>query len=174
MRHLSTNTGLSQRITSCALLFLAGMAISASSGCTIVQSATDFVHYNEMTDDFVLGWRNHVWSRQAWIEHRPEYQNHPHIHAFKNGFIDGYSSVASGGNGCPPALPPRCYWSWKYQSPEGQAKVATYFEAFPLGAKAAEEIHDQLRSRWLAACGVTRKRGTRLIAKREIVEHLSS
>ena len=42
------------------------------------------------------------------------------------------------------------------------------------GAKAAEELHDQLRSRWLAACGVTRKRGTRLIAKREIVENLSS
>lgn len=42
------------------------------------------------------------------------------------------------------------------------------------GAKVAEELHDQLRSRWLAACGVTRKRGTRLIAKREIVENLAS
>jgi hypothetical protein len=39
-------------------------------------------------------------------------------------------------------------------------------------SKQADEIHDQLRSRWLAACGVVRKRGSRLIAKREIVENL--
>jgi nanoRNase/pAp phosphatase (c-di-AMP/oligoRNAs hydrolase) len=38
--------------------------------------------------------------------------------------------------------------------------------------KVVEALHDDLRSRWLAACGVDRKRGTRLIAKREIVENL--
>ena len=38
--------------------------------------------------------------------------------------------------------------------------------------KLVEALHDDLRSRWLAACGVDRKRGTRLIAKREIVENL--
>lgn len=40
------------------------------------------------------------------------------------------------------------------------------------GARAEEELFDQLRSRWLAACNVTRKRGSRLIAKREIVQNL--
>jgi nanoRNase/pAp phosphatase (c-di-AMP/oligoRNAs hydrolase) len=40
------------------------------------------------------------------------------------------------------------------------------------GAKIAEELHAQLRRRWLKACGVRRKRGTRLIARREIVENL--
>jgi nanoRNase/pAp phosphatase (c-di-AMP/oligoRNAs hydrolase) len=39
-------------------------------------------------------------------------------------------------------------------------------------AKVTEALHDDLRCRWLAACGVERKRGTRLIAKREIVENL--
>lgn len=39
-------------------------------------------------------------------------------------------------------------------------------------AKVVEALHDDLRSRWLSACGVDRKRGTRLIAKREIVENL--
>jgi nanoRNase/pAp phosphatase (c-di-AMP/oligoRNAs hydrolase) len=34
------------------------------------------------------------------------------------------------------------------------------------------EVQDDLRSRWLAACDVDRKRGTRLIAKREIVGNL--
>lgn len=40
------------------------------------------------------------------------------------------------------------------------------------GAGANEDLFDQLRSRWLAACSVTRKRGSRLIAKREIVQNL--
>ena len=38
--------------------------------------------------------------------------------------------------------------------------------------KAADDLRDELRTRWLAACNVTRKRGSRLIAKREIVENL--
>ena len=41
------------------------------------------------------------------------------------------------------------------------------------GTKIAESLHDDLRNRWLTACGVTRKRGTRLLAKREIVENLA-
>ena len=42
------------------------------------------------------------------------------------------------------------------------------------GAKIAGALHQDLRSRWLSACGVKRKRGTRLIAKREIVETLEN
>jgi nanoRNase/pAp phosphatase (c-di-AMP/oligoRNAs hydrolase) len=38
--------------------------------------------------------------------------------------------------------------------------------------KEVERIEDDLRSRWLAVCDVDRKRGTRLIARREIVENL--
>jgi nanoRNase/pAp phosphatase (c-di-AMP/oligoRNAs hydrolase) len=33
-------------------------------------------------------------------------------------------------------------------------------------------LEDELRDRWLAACGVDRQRGTRLVARREIVENL--
>lgn len=40
------------------------------------------------------------------------------------------------------------------------------------GSKVAGDLHEELRRRWLAACGVQRKRGTRLIAKREIVDNL--
>lgn len=42
------------------------------------------------------------------------------------------------------------------------------------GVKITADLNDELRNRWLAACGVARKRGTRLIAKREIVENLES
>ncbi len=35
-----------------------------------------------------------------------------------------------------------------------------------------EQLYDQLRNRWLATCDVDRRRGTRLVAKREIVRNL--
>lgn len=35
-----------------------------------------------------------------------------------------------------------------------------------------DDLHDELRSRWLKACAVDRQRGTRLVARREIVENL--
>jgi len=40
------------------------------------------------------------------------------------------------------------------------------------GAKIRDALYDNLRERWLTACGVNRRRGTRLIAKRAIVENL--
>ena len=39
-------------------------------------------------------------------------------------------------------------------------------------SKIADDLNDELRRRWLGACGVKRKRGTRLIPKREIVDNL--
>lgn len=47
--------------------------------------------------------------------------------------------VADGGTGCVPTFPPREYWGWKYQSCEGQARVAAWFAGYPHGARAAEE-----------------------------------
>lgn len=38
--------------------------------------------------------------------------------------------------------------------------------------KITEDLHDELRSRWLAACGVDRRRGRRLVARQEIVGNL--
>jgi nanoRNase/pAp phosphatase (c-di-AMP/oligoRNAs hydrolase) len=38
--------------------------------------------------------------------------------------------------------------------------------------KIDEDLENELRTRWLTACGVDRQRGTRLVAKREIVENL--
>jgi hypothetical protein len=35
-----------------------------------------------------------------------------------------------------------------------------------------DDLQDDLRNRWLAACHIERQRGTRLVAKREIVKHL--
>ena len=39
-------------------------------------------------------------------------------------------------------------------------------------AKVAQDVYDKLRNRWLDACQVQRRRGTRLIPAREIVDNL--
>ena len=39
-------------------------------------------------------------------------------------------------------------------------------------SRVTESLHDDLRDRWLAACGVDQRRGKRLVARREIVENL--
>ena len=39
-------------------------------------------------------------------------------------------------------------------------------------SKVGDDLENDLRTRWLNACGVDRQRGTRLVAKREIVENL--
>jgi nanoRNase/pAp phosphatase (c-di-AMP/oligoRNAs hydrolase) len=41
-----------------------------------------------------------------------------------------------------------------------------------VGPKITEDLENELRNRWLDACGVDRQRGTRLVARREIVENL--
>ena len=38
--------------------------------------------------------------------------------------------------------------------------------------KIGEDLENDLRMRWLTACGVDRQRGTRLVPRREIVENL--
>ncbi len=123
------------------VLWLLGVAIlfTSSTGCATLQGVRDYIAYNDVTDDFVIGWRNYVWANKAWAAERHCYEGHPQLADFGEGFRAGYRDVAAGGNGCPPPLPPRKYWAWKYQSPEGQAKIAAWFSGYPHGAAVAEQ-----------------------------------
>jgi hypothetical protein len=122
------------------LVLIAMCALSlCSTGCTLFRGVNAQVAYNDRVNDFVLGWRNSVWARQAWYERADHFVGEPHLAVFGAGFRSGYADVAAGGSGCPPPLPPRKYWSWQYQTPEGQAKVAAWFSGYPHGARAAEE-----------------------------------
>jgi len=120
------------------LMLLVMLNTAALTGCSIGQSIGNYLAYNDTQNDFVMGWRNQVWARQAWHEQKYQFAGHQQFRAFGEGFRAGYVSVASGGGSCPPAVPPRKYWSWKYQTPEGQCKVAAWFEGFTYGAQAAE------------------------------------
>jgi hypothetical protein len=120
-------------------MLLAGVLVAAGGGCSMLQGVRDYAQYNDDTDSFVVGWRNYVWANKAWHARKAYYAGEAQLNDFGEGFRAGYRDVAFGGNGCPPALPPRGYWSWKYQSPEGQAKMAAWFSGYPHGARAAEE-----------------------------------
>jgi hypothetical protein len=115
------------------------MAIGSSTGCTVTQGARETLAYSDSMNDFVLGWRNRAWAKRAWREKEVEYCNQPFLDDFGQGFQDGYIDAAEGGAQCSPALPPRKYWSWKYQTAEGQGKTAAWYAGYPAGARAAEE-----------------------------------
>ena len=132
-----TGSQPAQRARAVSLLVV-GLTL-VCSGCSLMQGVNNHIAYNDSTNDFVMGWRNSVWASQTWHSQKGHFVDHPEFRAFGAGFRDGYRDVASGGNGCPPPVPPRKYWSWKYQTPEGQCKVAAWFEGFGHGARAAEE-----------------------------------
>jgi len=113
--------------------------VAVGGGCSALQGVRDYAQYNDVTDDFVVGWRNYAWANKAWHARKGYHACEPQLHDFGEGFRAGYRDVAAGSNGCPPPLPPRQYWSWKYQNPEGQAKTGAWFAGYPHGAKAAEE-----------------------------------
>ncbi len=131
---------MAQRRTSWKSVLAACLAaVPWAIGCSAVQGVREHIAYNDTVNDFALSWRNSAWASQAWHMRKWQFIDQPYFRDFGEGFRAGYIDVASGGNGCTPALPPRKYWTWRYQTAEGQAKVAAWFAGYPHGARAAEE-----------------------------------
>jgi hypothetical protein len=122
------------------LLATAVCAVAApSTGCTMARGLGRGLTQHEFLDDFMVGYRNSAWSARAWLCRRDRYLNHEFLSDFEAGFRQGYQDVANGSNGCVPAVCPRAYWGWQYQSSDGQRRMNAWFEAYPLGVQAAEE-----------------------------------
>lgn len=110
-----------------------------AGGCTALSSLQENLSYNDSWSDWVIGQRNAAWAARAWHLRKHHFCNEKYLDDFCAGFRSGYMDVASGSNGCTPTFPPREYWGWKYQSAEGQGRVAAWFSGYPHGARAAEE-----------------------------------
>ncbi len=119
-------------------LFVLG-ASTVTSGCTSITNLQESLSYNESWNDWVISQRNAAWSARAWHLRKHHFCREKYLEDFCAGFRAGYMDVASGSNGCTPAFPPQDYWGWKYQSAEGQGRVAAWFSGYPHGARAAEE-----------------------------------
>jgi len=94
---------------------------------------------SDSIDDFAMSLRDDFAAGSAWSRWRPYYEDVEERSSFGAGFRDGYESVAAGGNGCQPAMPPHKYWSIWYQNAAGKAKIRAWFNGFSHGALAAEQ-----------------------------------
>jgi len=122
-----------------AVLLLASTATVPFAGCTAMTSVNNSWQYNGYWNQTMMGHRNKSSASKAWHSRKHHFCNEKYMREFSHGFRAGYMDVADGGKGCTPAFPPREYWGWKYQSCEGQARVAAWYSGFPHGARAAEE-----------------------------------
>ena len=115
------------------------VVLACSSGCTLVHNAHKTCTQNDSWNEAVIVMRNRNWSTKAWHKRKHNFCNQKYSDDFAAGFRQGYEDVANGSSGCTPATPPRTYWTWEFQSGEGQARTAAWFSGYPQGARAAEE-----------------------------------
>jgi hypothetical protein len=96
-----------------------------SSGCATL----DDYHYLVV---------HHHRSDQAWKQYRPGLGHRGTSSDYASGWKQGYFEVSTGGTGEPPAVPPRKYWSPKYQDLAGQRAIEDWYAGFQDGATVAE------------------------------------
>jgi len=116
-----------------------GIAVSGLTGCTLGGNSCARLFETECIDEFMLGYRNRAMAERAWHCRKHTFCDTRYAKEFKDGFIQGYLDVASGGSGCTPVIAPSNYWGWRYQSAGGHQAINAWFQGFPQGAKAAEE-----------------------------------
>ncbi len=114
------------------------MSIS-TTGCSVMHNGFTAMTNNNSWNDTVVVLRNRSYSAKAWHRRKQNFCNERHNQDFCNGFRAGYEAVCNGLDGCTPAFPPSEYWSWEYQSGEGQARTSAWFIGYPHGVRAAEE-----------------------------------
>lgn len=90
------------------------------------------------TDQVFSGWRDHVWAKRAYHQRFLTCADRHPSH-FRSGFLAGYSAVCRGEDGYVPAVPPKSYWGYSYQTAEGNEMVGSWFAGYPEGVRAATE-----------------------------------
>ena len=122
-----------------ALVLLVGSGTVPFAGCTAFTGLNNSWQYNGYWNETMMGHRNRSSASKAWHCRKHHFCNEKYLKEFSQGFKAGYLGVSDGGTGCTPAFPPREYWGWKYQSCEGQARVAAWYSGYPHGSRAGEE-----------------------------------
>ena len=115
--------------TKLSLLCLTAIVLSLFTGCVPWAKGIRSI------DESVTDWRDFVWGKRAFFKRYGRDASGP----FMDGFLEGYHDMLQGGDGCLPVVPPRKYWSWKYQSAGGAATVNDWFDGYSGGVAAAKE-----------------------------------
>ena len=113
------------------------MVLSSSIGC---RGLNHWCHeFQGCVSNHMVDYSNRALAEKAWIREKHRFCDRQYRQEFKDGVVQGYLNVASGGDGCTPTIAPPKYWGWAYQTPYGQAAVNAFFQGYPFGAQAAEK-----------------------------------
>jgi len=129
------NIGKSSRFA----LFYAIGAVCLLGGCTSFGSGLGSIFSGGCMGEAIELHRNRTCALKAWYRREHNFCDQAYLKDFKAGFVDGYVAIAEGKPGCPPSVPPKQYWSWAYQTPEGQAQMAAWYAGYPYGVQAAKD-----------------------------------
>lgn len=113
-----------------AHLCLPALLLATFSGC---------ISTKDCIDRCMMDCRNKCYAEMAWLKCKSNYCDVDCKCDFGKGFRDGYVAVAAGGGLCQPALPPREYWEFCNQNPEGQDRQLAWFNGYSYGALYAEQ-----------------------------------
>lgn len=116
-----------------------GISLVGLTGCSMTSTACKSLSDPECIDEFMIGYRNRAMAEKAWHCRRHNLCDKRHAREYKDGFIQGYMEVATGGNPCIPAIAPSAYAGWEYQCADGHNAINAWFQGFPAGIQAAEE-----------------------------------
>ena len=105
----------------------------------IVLSELGCSQFHEYADERLTASRNRHLAKQAWQRVEGFHCQQTCLDDFGDGYQAGYFDALGGGNGCPPALPPKRYWRVCFQNPIGHLRIESWFEGFRQGATAAKQ-----------------------------------
>lgn len=110
------------------------------SGCALLQLAACNLTYEVwLHKEYTVACvRYRKLAEQAWLESLCSNSGQDYSVHYERGFKDGYAGYLDA-NGCllPPALPPKHYWSARFQTPEGHRAIEDWFLGYQHGAQAA-------------------------------------
>jgi hypothetical protein len=126
------------------MLYLVGLGFACQGCAPLWQSArTSLVQpfiYRRISTDYHECRRNRELADEAWGSFFSKHPTLEYSKDFECGFKEGFSDyLYSGGTGAPPPVPPRCYWNYKYETPEGHKAAQNWFAGFRAGAESARE-----------------------------------
>lgn len=125
-----------------AVVLIGGLGLS---GCSVWQYARLVnVHerklYCEEADSEISMATYRSWADEAWAETGACCPESCLAGDYAWGFREGFAQfVYAGGDGEPPAMPPRPYWQTDQRTPEGATRVTSWFEGYRHGARVARE-----------------------------------
>ena len=131
---------LNRFATSLLALGLIGVTVVGSTGCRLSRNACRSLRSRtECIDEFMISYRNRAMAEKAWHCNRNQLCDKRYEREFKDGFIQGYMEVATGGDPCTPLVAPSTYCGWEYQCADGHNAVNAFFQGFPAGVQAADQ-----------------------------------